>query len=331
MFDNSRILITGGTGSWGQELTSQLLSRYNPKDIIIFSRNENNQYLMQKKFNNPKIKFIIGDIRDLESIRFATKNVDYVFHLAAMKHVPVCEFQPYEAIKTNVVGSENIIKASIENNVKKVINISTDKSVEPINLYGMTKSIGEKLFIQANLLSDLTKFICIRAGNVIGSNGSAIPLFIKQIKENNILEITNYDMTRYFLTLKEAIGLIFKAAMSGIGGETYVMHMPACKIIDLANVLIDIYGNKNTKIVEVGVRPGEKIDECLISENESYCSYKFDENYYVIFPQVKNSAFNEYYSDKVLEKVKFKKFTSQTYLMNKSQILEMINSSGFGR
>jgi FlaA1/EpsC-like NDP-sugar epimerase len=329
MFDNAKILITGGTGSWGQELTKQLLSKYDPKEIVIFSRNENNQFLMQKKFNNKKLKFIIGDIRDVEAIDLASRDVDYIFHLAAMKHVPVCEFQPYEAIKTNINGSENIIKTSIKNKVKKVINISTDKSVEPINLYGMTKAVGEKLFIHANLLSESTRFICIRAGNVIGSNGSAIPLFIKQIKENNVIEITNNNMTRYFLTLEEAIGLIFKASIVGFGGETFVMHMPSCKIIDLANVLGKIYGDEKTSTIEIGIRPGEKIDECLISENESYCSYYFDENYYVIFPQVKIDGFDTYYNKKNLSSVKFKKFTSNTFSMSKDEIRIMLNNSGF--
>jgi FlaA1/EpsC-like NDP-sugar epimerase len=205
MFNNARILITGGTGSWGQTLTQMLLEKYNVKEIIIFSRGELQQVLMQRKFKNEKLKFVIGDIRDYESIKFATKKVDYIFHLAALKHVPICEDHPQEAIKTNINGTTNIVNASIENNVKKVIDVSTDKAVEPINSYGMTKAVGEKLIIQGNELSDYTKFVCIRGGNVMGSNGSVIPFFVEQIKTGGPITITDLRMTRFFLTLEEAI------------------------------------------------------------------------------------------------------------------------------
>ena len=190
IFDNARILITGGTGSWGQTLTRLMLENHNPKEIIIFSRGELQQVLMQRKFKNPKIKYIIGDVRDYEAVKFATKNVDYIFHMAALKHVPICEDQPQEAIKTNVIGTTNIVNAAIENRVKKVIDVSTDKAVEPLNLYGMTKAVGEKLIIQANDLTDHTRFVCVRGGNVMGSNGSVIPYFIEQIRNHGPLQIS---------------------------------------------------------------------------------------------------------------------------------------------
>jgi FlaA1/EpsC-like NDP-sugar epimerase len=203
MFNNARILITGGTGSWGQTLTRMLLEKYDVKEIVVFSRGELQQVLMQRKFNDKRIKYVIGDVRDYDSVRFATKNIDYIFHMAALKHVPVCEEHPQEAIKTNITGTSNIVNAAIENRVKKVIDVSTDKAVEPVNLYGMTKSVGEKLIIQANDLTDYTKFVCIRGGNVMGSNGSVIPYFIEQIKAGGPITITDIEMTRFFLTLEK--------------------------------------------------------------------------------------------------------------------------------
>jgi UDP-N-acetylglucosamine 4,6-dehydratase/5-epimerase len=242
MFDNQRILITGGTGSWGQTLTRMLLDTYSPKEIVIFSRGELQQVLMQRKFRDPRIKFVIGDVRDLEAVRFAMRGIDVVFHLAALKHVPVCEDHPQEAIKTNITGTTNVVNAAIEHRVAKVIDVSTDKAVDPLNLYGMTKAVGEKLIIQANDLSNHTRFVCIRGGNVMGSNGSVIPYFIEQIRSGGPVTITDREMTRFFLTLEQAIGLLFKAAESSVGGETFVMNMPACRILDVAEVLMDHYG-----------------------------------------------------------------------------------------
>ena len=320
MFNNARILITGGTGSWGQTLTQMLLEKYNVKEIIIFSRGELQQVLMQRKFKNEKLKFVIGDIRDYESIKFATKKVDYIFHLAALKHVPICEDHPQEAIKTNINGTTNIVNASIENNVKKVIDVSTDKAVEPINSYGMTKAVGEKLIIQGNELSDYTKFVCIRGGNVMGSNGSVIPFFVEQIKTGGPITITDLRMTRFFLTLEEAILLLFKAAEDSIGGETFVMNMPACYIKDVAEVLMDEYGTVD--VLEIGGRPGEKIDEMLISAHESDLSYYYDQNYFVTLPTKSNANLAEKYKN--LKKFDRDEFSSKTFLMNKDQIKDML-------
>ena len=203
------ILITGGTGSWGQELTAQLLREHKPKAIRIYSRGEHKQVEMRRTFSDPKIKFYIGDVRDKSRLVLATREVDVVFHLAALKHVPVCEENPWEAVQTNIVGTQNVIEASIANNVKKVVYVSSDKAVDPFNLYGATKSCGEQLIIDANN-HHTTRFVCIRAGNVIGTNGSVIPLFRDQALNGTHLTVTDDRMTRFFMRRKDAIGLLIK-------------------------------------------------------------------------------------------------------------------------
>jgi UDP-N-acetylglucosamine 4,6-dehydratase/5-epimerase len=325
MFNGTRIFVSGATGSWGQTLITMLLEKYNVKEIICFSRGELQQVLMKRKFNNSKLKFIIGDIRDYEAVRMATKNVDYIFHLAALKHVPVCEENVQETIKTNISGTTNIVNAAIENRVKKVIDVSSDKAVEPINLYGMTKSVGEKIVIQANDLSDYTKFVCIRGGNVMGSSGSVIPFFIDQIKSGGPITITDMRMTRFFLTLEEAILLLFKASIDSIGGETFVMNMPACYIKDLAEVLMDVYGNVD--IIETGMRPGEKLDEMLISHHESSLSYCYDNNYFLTLPSNFNQTLAVRYQD--CDPFPYIEFSSKTTIMNKAEIKEMLKKGKF--
>lgn len=282
MFKNKTILITGGTGSWGKELTRQLIHS-DVKEIRIFSRGELVQVTMQREFHNKNISYIIGDIRDKTALTDALAGVDYVFHLAALKHVPICEFQPQEAIKTNVLGTMNIIDASITRKVKKVIYVSTDKAVSAVNLYGMSKGMGERLIIEANLHSD-TSFTCIRTGNVLGSNGSVIPLFKEQLQLTNQVTLTHKDMTRYFVTIPDAVSFLINAAKKSGGGEIYVMSMPACKIIDLAKAVIKLYGNNNSKIVEIGIRPGEKMHEELISASENGIVYQYDNDYYIVYP-----------------------------------------------
>lgn len=327
MFKNKSVLITGGTGSWGQELTEQLLER-NPKKIIIFSRGELAQVNMQRKFNDDRIEYIIGDVRDADAMdRLFSKGVDYVFHLAALKHVPVCENQPQEAIKTNINGTINIINSAIKNNVRKVIDVSSDKAVSPINLYGMTKAVGEKLIIQANTLTDKTDFICVRGGNVLGSNGSVVPLFIDQIKRFNEITITDGSMTRFFLTLFEAIALLFQAVENSIGGETYIMNMPSFYLSDVAKVLINHYGNADTSIKEIGIREGEKTHEVLISEHEVYRSYTFNKDYYVILPELSINRDCGYL--KAAKKVKFNSFSSHDDVQNKEYLTVLLNKGGF--
>lgn len=328
MFAGKIVLITGGTGSWGYELVRQLLLE-EPKEIRIFCRGELAQVKMDREFMNPRLKFIIGDIRDLDSLIEATKNVDYVFHLAALKHVPICELQPNEAIKTNIVGTQNLIKASIINKVTKVIDVSTDKAVDPLNLYGMTKAVGERLIIQANLMSSDTKFVCIRAGNVLGSNGSVVPFFINQIKELKKVTITDPKMTRYFITLPEAISLLFKAVQASIGGEIFVMRMPAYRITDVAQVLIEDSRENDITIENIGIRPGEKLDEVLVSEHESGHTYMYDETYYVIMPTIDIPNLRKHYDDLNLKKVDFIKYTSADIVLGKDEVKALLRKGNY--
>jgi len=325
MFNGTRIFVSGATGSWGTTLITLLLEKYNVEEIICFSRGELQQVLMKRKFNSSKLKFVIGDIRDYDAVLAATKNVDYIFHLAALKHVPVCEENVQETIKTNINGTTNIVNAAIANRVKKVIDVSSDKAVEPINLYGMTKAVGEKIIVQANDLTDYTRFVCIRGGNVMGSSGSVIPFFIEQIKAGGPITITDTKMTRFFLTLEEAIQLLFKASIDSIGGETFVMNMPACYIKDLAEVLMEVYGKVD--VIETGMRPGEKLDEMLISHHESTLSYCYDTNYFLTLPSNFNQALAVRYQD--CKPFPHEEFSSKTKIMNKKEIKEMLKKGKF--
>jgi UDP-N-acetylglucosamine 4,6-dehydratase len=325
MFTNQRILVTGGTGSWGYELIRQLLPQQ-PKEIIVFSRNESSQVAMSRTFEDPRLSFCIGDIRDKEALMRACDRVDYVYHLAALKHVPVCEDQPYEALKTNVIGTQNVIEAAIANRVKRVIYISTDKAANPSNFYGMTKAIGEKLIVYANLLRSDTTFVCVRGGNVLGTNGSVVHLFMSQIRTKQQVRITDMKMTRFFLTLQDAVKLLFKASEESIGGEIFVMTMPTCRIVDLAYVLMDAIGIK-AKMVETGVRPGEKIHEILLTDHESETTIVYDEEYLVILPMLDIPGLRQHYSRH--KAVDFDSFCSSQSLMSKDEIRAMLVRGGF--
>jgi UDP-N-acetylglucosamine 4,6-dehydratase len=324
MFINQRVLVTGGTGSWGYELIRQLLPQ-NPKQIIVFSRNESSQVAMSRTFEDPRLAFCIGDIRDREALMKACEKVDYVFHLAALKHVPVCEEQPYEALKTNVIGTQNVIEAAIANRVKRVIYISTDKAANPSNFYGMTKAIGEKLIVYANLLRSDTTFVCVRGGNVLGTNGSVVHLFMNQIRTKRQVRITHMDMTRFFLTLQDAIKLLFKASEKSVGGEIFVMTMPTCRIVDLAQVLMEAMGVE-ADMVETGVRPGEKIHEILLSEYESASTVVYDDEYLVILPALEIPGLREHYRN--CKPVDFDSFSSDGVLMSKEEIHSMLVRGG---
>ncbi|MGN7360060.1 polysaccharide biosynthesis protein [Paenibacillus sp. SAF-054] len=326
MFENKRILITGGTGSWGYELVSQLLG-LNPKEVIVYSRNESSQVAMSREFESKHLGFRIGDIRDKDALVAACQGMDYVFHLAALKHVPVCEDQPYEALKTNVIGTQNVIEAAIENKVKKVFYISTDKAANPSNFYGMTKAIGEKLIVYANLLNSETRFVTVRGGNVLGTNGSVVHVFKDQIRNKGQVTITDMGMTRFFLTLRDAIKLLFKAAEESYGGEIFVMTMPACRIVDMAEVLIEDSGREDVRIVESGIRPGEKIHEILMSDFESLTTVVYDEEYLVILPTLHMPELKERYSH--CRPVSFTSFSSNYHLMNKEEIRDILRSGGF--
>ncbi|WP_088103468.1 polysaccharide biosynthesis protein [Halalkalibacter urbisdiaboli] len=327
MFKDKKILVTGGTGSWGYELVSQLLQQQ-PKAVIIFTRNESNQVAMNRAFlNNKRLQFVIGDVRDKEALVEASRGSDYIFHLAALKHVPVCEEQPYEALKTNVTGTQNVIEAAIENKVKKVIYISTDKAANPSNFYGFTKALGERLIIHANSLPTKTRFVCVRGGNVLGTNGSVIHVFKSQIERDSKIGITDKQMTRFFLTIQDAIKLLFKATYESYGGEIFVMKMPTCKILDLAHVLIEASGKKNVEIEELGVRPGEKLHEILFTEYESQYAVHYDKEYFVILPAIYIDGLQEHYSK--YELVNMENYNSSQSLMSMDEIKKMLQKGGF--
>ncbi|MFE4143740.1 polysaccharide biosynthesis protein [Peribacillus sp. YIM B13472] len=327
MIKDRTILVTGGTGSWGYELVKQLLD-FEPSEIRIFSRNESNQFSMKQEFdNNPKLHFIIGDVKEKEALLEACQGVDYIFHLAALKHVPVCEDQPIEALKTNVIGTQNVIEAAISCNVHSVVNISTDKASNPSNFYGLSKAMAERLIIHANTLNTKTRFVCIRGGNVLGTNGSVIHVFKKQIEEKGKIGITDLNMTRFFLTIEEAIKLVFKATFESIGGEIFVMKMPSCKIIDLAQVLMDASNKENVEVEILGIRPGEKLHEILLSEYESTTTIAYDDEYYVILPAIHIDGIKEHYSK--YQPVSLEDYNSGTGLMDKAQIEEMLKKGGF--
>jgi len=326
LFKQSDILVTGGTGSLGYELIRQLLS-YQPNQIVIYTRNESAQVAMKRSFNDARLRFCIGDIRDLEALIGASAGIDYVFHLAALKHVPVCEEQPIEALKTNVLGTQNVIQAALHNEVKKVIYMSTDKAADPSNFYGMTKAIGEKLMVLSNHKNTNTKFICVRGGNILGTSGSVLHVFLKQIQENHQVRITDMRMTRFFMTRQEVSELLIKAAIEGKGGEIFIMAMPSCQISDLAEVLIEISGKKNIGIVECGMRPGEKFHEILMTENESQKAVHYGRNYFVVLPAFESPELRSHYSND--PPVAAKTYSSNDNLMSKEEIKEMLRKGGF--
>jgi len=326
---DTKVLIAGGSGSWGRELTKHLLKLDYIEQIIIYSRNEDKQVLMKRELPDKRIRYIIGDVRDYDALNYAMNGVDIVFSLAALKHVPICEELPFEAIKTNVDGTKNVIDAAINNKVKKVVYVSSDKAVDPLNVYGMTKALGERMIIQGNYLRNgVTKCVSIRAGNVLGSSGSVVPFFINQIKTNNEVTITEPNMTRYFFTLNNAIDLLIHAATVSFGGEIFVMKMPSWTILDLANVLIERYGNSSTTIKVIGLRPGEKIDEVLISKHEIEASYCFNDSYFVILPSYpKDEHLYNIYSQ--MKKLPFGEYTSRTFLKDIKELRIVLKGGGF--
>jgi len=283
--EGKKILITGGTGSLGQALTKRLLEM-KVDTIRIFSRNEEKQIQMESQFNDNRLRFFLGDINDFERLKRALEDIDIVFHTAALKHVPKIEYNPFEAIKTNIIGSQNVINACLHENVEKVIAISTDKAVSPLNTYGATKLLMEKLFVTANNYADpekhVTRFISVRYGNVFGSSGSVIPLFIEQIKKNKKITITDPKMTRFSITMNEALDFILNAANSGKGSEIFVPKMRAYNIMDLKDAFSELFENVNEEII--GIRPGEKLHEVLISEDEIRYGWEYNDMYFITNP-----------------------------------------------
>ena len=283
MFNNSIILITGGTGSFGKKCTQILLERYKPRKIIIFSRDELKQFEMQQLFNDPCMRYFIGDVRDQARVEEALEGVDYVIHAAAMKQVPAAEYNPMECIKTNIYGAENVIKASVKSNVKKVIALSTDKAANPINLYGATKLASDKLFVSANNMVGLKeiRFSVVRYGNVLGSRGSVVPFFQKLIAEGATeLPITHVDMTRFAIALRAGVEFVLKDFERMQGGEIFIPKIPSMYVTELAKAMAP---DLNHKIV--GIRPGEKLHEIMCPSDDSHLTLEFDDHY-VICPSI---------------------------------------------
>ena len=285
MLNGKAILITGGTGSFGKKFLEMVLDRYTPNRIIIYSRDEFKQSVMkdefQKKHDMSKVRFFIGDVRDKDRLYRAFDQVDYVIHAAAMKQVPTCEYNPFEAIKTNIHGAQNVIDAAIDRRVKKVVALSTDKAVNPINLYGGTKLVSDKLFISANAYSKIsnTKFSVVRYGNVAGSRGSVIPVFKNLIEKGETeLPITDPRMTRFWIKLEQGAELVFKALEESNGGETYISKIPSFRITDLAEAMLP-----GAKIKEIGIREGEKLHEVMVTKDDSTHTYEY-EKHFIIYP-----------------------------------------------
>ena len=280
MLKGKIILLTGGTGSFGNKFTEIVLKEHDPESIRIFSRGEKKQLDMMNKFNDDRLRFFIGDVRDKDRLHRAMTGADIVVHAAALKQVPACEYNPIEAVRTNVDGAINVIDTAIDNEVDRVMAISTDKAVHPVNLYGATKMTAEKLFVQGNSYSGKikTKFSCVRYGNVIGSRGSVIPLFLEQ-KKKGVITITDEKMTRFWIKLEQGAEFVINCIDRMKGGEIFVPKIPSMKIIDLSE---SIAPNAERKII--GIRPGEKIHEILLTEDEAQHSREFD-NYFVIEPE----------------------------------------------
>ncbi len=283
MFDNKSILITGGTGSFGKQYTQTLLERYKPQKIIIYSRDELKQFEMQQHYNAPCMRYFIGDVRDKERLRQAMQNVDYVIHAAALKQVPAAEYNPTECIRTNIHGAENVIRAALENDVQKVIALSTDKAANPINLYGATKLASDKLFVAANNMAGghPTRFSVVRYGNVVGSRGSVVPFFKKLIDEGqSSLPITDTKMTRFWITLQEGVDFVLKNFARMNGGEIFVPKIPSVRIVDLAKAMAP-----DLEQEIIGIRPGEKVHEIMCPSDDSHLTLEFADHF-VIRPSI---------------------------------------------
>ena len=280
MFKGKTVLITGGTGSFGKKFTEIVLDKYKPKRLIILSRDELKQFEMALQFDDPCIRFFLGDVRDKERLYRAFYDVDYVVHAAALKQVPAAEYNPFEAVKTNIIGAENVINAAIDQGVKKVIALSTDKAANPVNLYGATKLCSDKLFIGGNSYSGgrVSRFCVVRYGNVVGSRGSVVPFFMK-IKDQGVFPITDVRMTRFWITLEQAVEFVLKRFETMQGGEIYVPKIPSMKIVDLARAIAP-----ECKQRVVGIRPGEKLHEIMVPEDDARKTLEYDE-YYLIQPE----------------------------------------------
>ncbi|GAB4257780.1 MAG: UDP-N-acetylglucosamine 4,6-dehydratase (inverting) [Deferrisomatales bacterium] len=274
------VLVTGGTGSFGRAFVRYALARYRPRRLIVFSRDELKQYQMRQELDHPSLRFFLGDVRDEDRLRRAFAGVEYVVHAAALKQVPACEYNPFEAVRTNVLGAQNVINAAIDQGVRKVIALSTDKAANPINLYGATKLCSDKLFIAGNAYAGMqdTRFAVVRYGNVMGSRGSVIPFF-QSCRDKGVVPITDPRMTRFWITLEQAVGFVLASFARMLGGEIFVPKIPSMKITDLAEAVAPGCRHRI-----VGVRPGEKLHEVMIPYDEARNTLEY-EDYYVVQPQ----------------------------------------------
>lgn len=331
LFENKKILVTGGAGSIGREIVKELLN-LNPSVVRVLDNSEEGLWELDQEVKDERLRFLLGDIRDVDRLRRAIENVDVVFHAAAVKHVPICEYNPFDAIKTNVLGTQNIVDVSLDEEVEKMVAISTDKAANPNNVMGATKLLSERLVVAANYLKGPRKTIltAVRFGNVMGSSGSVMPLFETQIKKGGPLTVTDPNMTRFMMPVKDAIGLIFKAAELSKGGEVFIFKMPAMKIIDLAGVMIGELGPKynfspaEIEIKEIGSRPGEKIHEELMTKEEARNALE-TEDMFIILPRLIPTEHSNYTYPRT-KKAEIKEYSSSNKLLTKDEIRKMISA-----
>ena len=321
----SKLLITGGTGSFGNAYIQNSINSKKFSEIYIFSRDEKKQDDLRKLYASEKLKFFLGDVRDYDSVKNVVKNVDYIFHAAALKQVPSCEFFPMQAVKTNIIGASNILNAAEEYDISKVVILSTDKAAYPINTMGMTKAIMEKVMIAKSRTSNSNTIFCgTRYGNVMGSRGSVIPLFIDQIINNDDITITSPDMTRFMMSLSEAVKLVDFAFENGSNGDIFVQKSPATSILNLAEALIEIFNSKS-KIKLIGIRHGEKMYETLVTKEEMLNAEDLNK-YFKICPDSRDLNYNQYYSEGHEDNKEFEEYNSNNteFLDNKSLIKELL-------
>lgn len=328
MFNDRSILITGGTGSFGKKFISTILARYRPSRIVVYSRDELKQYEMAQSFTQPCMRFFIGDVRDEKRLKRAMEGIDFVVHAAAMKHVPIAEYNPMECINTNINGAANVINAALECEVERIIALSTDKACNPVNLYGATKLASDKLFVAANNVAGKrrTRFSVVRYGNVLGSRGSVVPFFCQLIKSGaKELPITDAQMTRFFITLEQGVNFVIKSFARMHGGEIFVPKIPSMKITDMAHALAP---NLEQKII--GIRPGEKLHEVMISQDDAHITLEFDD-FYLIKPSIVFSSLPNYSLSALNEKAKpapsgfAYSSDKNTKWLNKDEFLELLN------
>ncbi len=327
MFKDKILLITGGTGSFGNAVLSRFLNS-DIKEIRIFSRDEKKQHDMRMEIQDPKVKFYIGDVRDIHSINNAMKGVDYVFHAAALKQVPSCEFYPIEAVKTNIFGTENLLNSAVENKVEKVICLSTDKAVYPINAMGVSKAMMEKLMVAKSRVSDGTVLVGTRYGNVMASRGSVIPLFYEQICNNQSITVTNGEMTRFMMTLDDAVELVLYAFKHGKSGDIFVQKSPAATIYQLAQAMKKIY-KSNVEIKSIGTRHSEKLYETLIAREELQEAEDLG-NYYRISADNRDLNYNKYFTEgeKTLPNID-DYHSHNTYRLSEEELIALLNKIGY--